>query len=121
MSSGHQRPPAQTFRPREHIRRRRDYERVFETGQRIHGRFMTVILQPNGGSVSRLGIAAGRKVGGATARNRAKRIGRELFRRNKLLSAYDVIFVPRPGFLSASFASLETDYLGILRRRRRNA
>ena len=101
------------------VRRRPEFERAYDTGARIHGRFMTVFVVPNGGTHSRLGVAATRKLGSAVERNRAKRLAREVFRRHKVAAAIDVVIVPRREMLDAPFASLETDYLAILERRDR--
>jgi ribonuclease P protein component len=55
-------------------------------------------------------VAATRKLGSAVIRNRAKRLARELFRREKPPAGLDVILVPRREMLDAPFASLEVDY-----------
>ena len=103
----------------ERVRRRREFERAYETGARIHGRFMTVFVVPNGGTKGRFGVAATRKLGSAVDRNRAKRLAREMFRRHKLAAGLDIVIVPRREMLDAPFASLEADYLAALERRGR--
>ena len=75
------------FRHDQHIRRRAEFQQVYERGARIRGRFSTLFLLPNKLSIGRLGIAATRKLGGAVERNRAKRLIREIFRRNNWLPA----------------------------------
>lgn len=101
------------------VRRRPEFERAYNTGVRIHGRFMTVFVVPNDSSRSRLGVAASRKVGNAVQRNRVKRVAREIFRRHKVDAGLDIVIVPRREMLDAPFASLEADYLAALDRRSR--
>ena len=110
---------AQQFRPDERIRLRAEYQKVYEGGTRFHARLMTLFILPNGRAGARLGIAATRKLGSAVARNRAKRLVREVFRRNKPAAAYDIVIVPRPEMLSADLADLEADYRSTLRRHAR--
>jgi ribonuclease P protein component len=101
----------------ERIRRRPDFERVYNEGARISGRFMTVFLLATERPGSRFGVAATRKMGNAVERNRAKRLAREIFRRHKLTAGYDIVVVPRREMLDAPFASLEADYDRALERR----
>jgi len=103
----------------ERVRRRPEFERIYETGVRIHGRFMTVFVASNTLERPRFGVAATRKLGSAVERNRAKRLARELFRRNKVAAGLDIVMVPRREMLDAPFASLESDYLAALERRDR--
>lgn len=100
----------------ERISHRLEFERVYNEGTRSHGRFMTVFVLPNGGAAARFGVAATRKLGSAVARNRAKRLAREIFRRRKVQAAVDIVIVPRREMLDAPFASLEADYHAILER-----
>ena len=68
------------------------------------------------GAVGRLGIAATRKFGGAVQRNRAKRLIREIFRRNKIAPGFDVVVIPRRELLDATLSALEADYRALLER-----
>jgi ribonuclease P protein component len=107
---------SQRFARAQRVRRRAEFERVYETGVRARGHFLTVIARPNGLGLTRLGVAATRKLGGVVCRNRAKRLVRAIFRRNRGAAGFDVVVIPRPELLNAEFASLEADYRTALRR-----
>jgi ribonuclease P protein component len=87
----------------------------------MHSRYSTVFLLPNQRGVGRLGIAATKKIGGAVQRNRAKRLIREVFRRNKIAPGFDVVVIPKREFLDASLSTLEADYRDLIERRLRQA
>lgn len=108
---------AERLRPVERIRRRAEYQKIYKDGTRFQARLMTLFILPNHQPGPRLGIAATRKLGSAVQRNRAKRLVREVFRRNKPADGYDIVVVPRPEMLVAGFADLEADYCSALRRR----
>ena len=109
----------QDFRPHERIRRRAEFQRIYDGGFRVSSRFSTVFLLPNSQPAGRLGIAATRKLGGAVQRNRAKRLIREVFRRNKIALGFDVVVVPKRELIDASLTVLEADYRTLVERRLR--
>src|ERR1043165_264864 len=102
----------------ERIRRRPEFERIYDTGAKIHGRFMTLFVMVNGADTPRCGVAATRKIGSAVERNRVKRRARELFRRRRNIGGLDIVIVPRREMLDAPFATLESDYNTLLERSR---
>jgi len=104
------------FRPAERIRRRAEFQQIYDRGLKVHSRYTTVFLLANSHGVGRLGVAATRKLGGAVQRNRAKRLIREIFRRNKLAPGFDVVVVPKRELLEASLSTLEADYRSLLAR-----
>jgi ribonuclease P protein component len=109
----------QRFRRRQHIRRWADFQAAYDGGRRLGSRSMTVFSLPRPGEGSRLGIAATRKLGGAVERNRAKRLIRELFRRNPAPPGFDLVVVPRRALFDATFSSLEAEYVATVARLRR--
>ena len=75
-----------------------------------------MFLLANEHGIGRLGIAATRKFGGAVQRNRAKRLIREVFRRNKIAPGFDIVVIPKRELLDASQIALETEFRRILER-----
>jgi ribonuclease P protein component len=106
------------FLPQERIRRRVDYQLVYDRGLKIASRFSTVFILPHttGARPSRLGIAATKKLGGAVVRNRAKRLIREVFRRNKIAPGFDIVIIPKRSLLDATLTVLEAEYRTLVER-----
>ena len=81
---------------------------------------MTLFVLPNRQDVTRLGVIATRRMGGAVYRNRSKRLVREIFRLNKGRPGFDVVVLPHRGFNVAPFLALQADYRVTLRRGERS-
>ena len=109
---------SQSFGKARRLRCRAEFQRVFDSGRRAHGRFVTIVAAPGLTGRSRLGIVASKKLGDAVRRNRAKRLIREIFRRSALSDGQglDIVVIPRRELLDAGYDSLERDFHAALRR-----
>jgi ribonuclease P protein component len=111
--------PSNALPPARRIRRRGEFQRVFDAGRRAHGRYLTIIAAPAPGPDSRIGIVASKKLGGAVVRNRAKRLIREVFRTQASPApASDLVIIPKAAALQAKTAEVVSDYRATLKRLR---
>jgi ribonuclease P protein component len=104
------------FRAQDRIRKRSEYQVVYDKGQRIPSGSFVLFVMRNGVERPRLGITVTRRIGGAVRRNRAKRLIREIFRRHKSeLADVDIVVNGRPGLPNAEYGRLEEEFLSRLR------
>lgn len=108
--------PPRGFSRAQRVRRRGEFQHVFETGSRVSSRYFTLLMAPGAGAVARLGIVASRKLGDAVRRNRAKRLIRELFRHLENPPPVDLVVIPRRELFDAPFSDLERDFRAVFRR-----
>lgn len=109
--------PSKALPPARRIRRRGEFQRVFDVGRRAHGRYLTIIAAPAPSPDSRIGIVASKKLGGAVVRNRAKRLIREVFRTQAGPDrASDLVIIPKASALQAHTAEVVSDYHTTLKR-----
>jgi len=110
----------------ERLRRQGDFTNIFKNGKRIKLPGLTLIYVANGLKWHRIGIGIGRKFGKAVQRNRAKRVLREFYRRNKEMfsellclhtdnmltentrTGYDIVFLPYRDFPGHSILFYKT-------------
>jgi len=87
------------------LRRTKEILRVLKEGKRLKGRFFILYWRGGEGCRTRAAFVAGREVGKAVARNRARRLLREALRGLlPLLSRpIEVVLVASPEAASASF------------------
>jgi ribonuclease P protein component len=100
------RPQRFRFGAPRRLRNNTDFKRVLAGRRYAADSLLVVYVCPTDLGYSRLGIAVGRKFGGAVARNRFKRIVREAFRLSQyeLPQDYDFVVMPRISGQSAGKA-----------------
>src|SRR5688572_28315823 len=90
---------SQRFGWADRLHRRREFSTVFKKGQRYSssGLFLWVYREPDVSRGPRSGLAIPKAYGNAVARNRLKRLLREVFRLNKaqLPEGIDLVFSSR--------------------------
>lgn len=79
----------------------RDFLNLYKRGKFIASKYSVIYFKPNGKPFNRFGITAGKKIGGAVVRNRAKRIIRFAYRSNEHLLpiGIDIVIVARAGIV----------------------
>ena len=111
--------PSHAFSQAQRVRRKAEFQQVFDTGTRVSSRFFTLLLAPGKGPHARLGVVASRKLGDAVRRNRAKRLIREVFRLNQPQPAaggVDLVVIPKRELFDAPFTDLQKDFAAAWRR-----
>ena len=111
-------PPSQRFPKTNRILKREVFKRVYEQGRKIQGRHFTAFTLENAEGRPRLGITATRKIGNSVERNRARRLVREAFRKNKWLAevGVDIVINVKPLLVDASYRDVEVEFIALLQR-----
>ena len=75
----------------------KDFLTLYKKGKYSASKYSVIYVRPNGRPYNRLGITAGKKVGNAVCRNRAKRLIRLAYREAeiKLPVGMDIVIVAR--------------------------
>lgn len=100
---------------RNRLKERRDFQRVFNNGQSMAGKFVVVYCLFVGHNTTRFGFSVSKKVGNAVVRNRVKRILRDICRRNlaSFRPGMDLIFIARPRIKGVSSSQVERDLMSL--------
>jgi ribonuclease P protein component len=100
------------------LTRSEDFKRVRRSGKSYAHPLVVLIVQKTELNRIRIGIAAGRTVGTAVHRNRAKRLLREAMRTfiPNIASSLDLILIARSGLTTATLADTHHALLNILQR-----
>jgi ribonuclease P protein component len=98
------------------ITRDEEFRRLYRYGTRRTARFVILHHLANPDNTIRLGIAVGRRFGGAVVRNRLRRRLREALRASVagIERGVDVIIVPREAAARADYQALRTDVAATL-------
>ncbi len=95
-----------------------DFKRVRRQGQSFAHPLVVMLTLPNGGERTRIGVSAGRSVGNAVRRNRAKRRLREAIRPHleALPPGWDIVLLARKRLPEAEFSEIQAALLTLLKR-----
>lgn len=87
-----------------------DFQRVWDDGKSWSHPLVILRARANGTERCRFGFVAGKKVGNAVARNRAKRLLREATRQRltTIAPGWDIILIARGGAGKAEFKDVES-------------
>lgn len=102
------------------LTRSTDFKRVRRSGKSYAHPLVVLMVQGNNQQKLRVGIAAGRTVGSAVQRNRAKRLLREAMRPLIPLTSpgWDLLLIARPALRSAALGEIESALRNLLQRAR---
>jgi ribonuclease P protein component len=100
------------------LRRRADFDRVFQHGRHNSARLMAVRSVANEQPLTRFGYAIPKRVGNAVVRNQIRRRLREILRLLPLREGFDVVITLRQESAQATFHNLRTELITLLRRAR---
>ncbi len=111
------------YGPQRRLQSAAQFDAVFKRGARLGGRLFLVVFAPNPFPFHRLGIAASRRIGGAVARNRARRLLRESFRRasRPAKGGFDVVVVAHRDLAACGQAEVDSELSERIRRIERSA
>ena len=100
------------------LTRSTDFQRVRRSGKSYAHPLLVLIKLPNEQESSRFGIAAGRSVGSAVQRNRAKRLVRESLRDSlpSILPGWDVVILARKPIVKANYHQIRTALVRLLQK-----
>ncbi|HXJ34946.1 MAG TPA: ribonuclease P protein component [Candidatus Eisenbacteria bacterium] len=98
--------PSGSFPKRARLRRRNEFLRVQAEGRRQHTEHFVVLTAPPASCSTRVGITVSTRVGNAVARNRVKRLVREVVRQAGSVAEppRDIVVIAKPGAAHATYA-----------------
>ena len=100
------------------LSKRTDFERVRRTGKSYAHPLIVLVARPSEQAITRIGVSAGRSVGGAVQRNRAKRRLRACIAPliPQLAAGLDIALLARKAINASDHLELEAAVLKLLKR-----
>jgi ribonuclease P protein component len=98
------------------LQRNAQFRRVYAEGRRAEGRLAVLYALDAPGQPRAVGVVTSRKIGGAVARNRARRLLREAYRLNqhKMKDNVQLVFIARTAINGRRLADVESALLGLI-------
>lgn len=106
------------FPKRMHLRKRGQFDSVFQSGTRLGSRYLAAWVAANDEGHPRVGFAVSAKVGCIALRNRVRRVMREAFRlhQHELQAGVDIVFVPARAWADYRLAAAGPHMASLLQR-----
>ncbi len=100
------------------VRRNKDYRRIYRAGKRFSNRAGLIYVAKTKTEAIRIGFVATKKIGHAFARNRAKRLMKEVYRlhRHELLPRHEAILLAGSFLTTATYEEAEKALLALWRK-----
>lgn len=100
------------------LTRSADFKRVRNDGKSYAHPLLVLLVAASEQEHARVGISAGKSLGGAVQRNRAKRLIREAIRPflASIPASLDLVFIARKPVLTSDFKTIQKSLRGLLRR-----
>lgn len=99
------------------LRRTQDFTRLRQSGYTVQNRYIVMSYAANGLTYNRYGMVTSGRVGGAVARNRIRRLLREVIRslHPQLRSGTDIVLIVRLPLVQQPFSSVYRIVTDVLR------
>jgi len=100
------------------LTRSTDFKRVRSTGKSYAHPLLVLVVSPTAENTLKVGVTAGRSVGGAIQRNRAKRLLREAMRLlvPVIRPGWDLILIARQPLPTATYEQVQATLTQLIRR-----
>lgn len=109
-----------TLKKEKILRKNSQFQTVYHKGKSYANRYMVLYVTSGNGGGGRVGFAAGKRLGNAVARNRAKRLLREAYRlqQGKIKQDVQLLLVARKPMLAVKCEIAEQALLDLFRKSR---
>ena len=109
---------SEKFPKTDRILKRDVFRQVYEHGRKLQFRYFTGFVLEKPAQSARIGITATRKIGNSVERNRARRLVREAFRKNKWLvpDRVDIVINVKRSLVEAGYRELEGEFITFLQK-----
>ena len=100
------------------LKENRDFRRAYSRADSLVSPYVVVYYMKNRSNEIRLGITAGKKIGGAVSRNRAKRVITAAFRGclPRIRTGYDFVIVARTRILSVKSTVVQESIMKLIKK-----
>lgn len=102
------------------LRKNKQFQGIYRYGRSYANRYIVLYLLPEKGEMTKVGFAAGKRLGNAVVRNRVKRLLRETFRlnRGRLKPGMKLLLVGRKPITSVKQADVGRAFEDLCRKAR---